>query len=210
MLQTGTGDLGAEKDAQRLAEYYSKDVRFTNAFYADGHNCEATDAQIEALEEDRKKHLYSTINTLAARGVGFFYGRKKISKADDDPVSRLLDQLNNAEMLQFIAKITGFDRFTYADGQATRYRAGDFLTRHIDNVKGETREVAYVAGFTRQWHPDWGGLLQFFEKDGTPTKSYAPSFNSLTLFDVNKVHSVTSVAPFAPENRYSLTGWYRR
>ncbi|MCH2056567.1 MAG: 2OG-Fe(II) oxygenase [Thalassotalea sp.] len=199
-----------ENDVQRILEYYSEQVEFTNAFYADGHSCEASDAQINALEHERKHHLHSTIHSLAAQGIGFFYGRKKINKADSDPISKLLYQLNKPETLQFITKLSGVGRLSYADGQATRFRAGDFLTRHIDNVKGETREVAYVVGFTRQWHPDWGGLLQFFEKDGTPTNSYAPSYNSLTLFDVNKVHSVTSVTPFAPKNRYSLTGWYRR
>jgi Rps23 Pro-64 3,4-dihydroxylase Tpa1-like proline 4-hydroxylase len=52
-------------------------------------------------------------------------------------------------------------------------------------------------------------LLQFFEDDGTPRDAWAPQFNSMSLFDVRHVHSVTFIAPFALEPRLSLTGWFR-
>ena len=35
------------------------------------------------------------------------------------------------------------------------------------------------------------------------------TFNNLALFDVHHPHSVRFVAPFAPEARYSVTGWFR-
>ena len=76
--------------------------------------------------------------------------------------------------MKIIKEITSITDLTHADGQATRYRRGDFLTRHIDNIPGETRRIAYVLGFTEGWHPDWGGLLQFFEKDGTPYEVLVP------------------------------------
>ncbi|MFT6919272.1 MAG: Rps23 Pro-64 3,4-dihydroxylase Tpa1-like proline 4-hydroxylase [Cognaticolwellia sp.] len=104
-------------------------------------------------------------------------------------------------------EITSTLELQYADWQATKFRRGDFLTRHIDNVPGETKRIAYVLGLTEDWHPDWGGLLQFFEKDGTPTRSWSSAINSLILFNVDKVHSVR---PFALKNRYSITGWFRR
>jgi Rps23 Pro-64 3,4-dihydroxylase Tpa1-like proline 4-hydroxylase len=63
--------------------------------------------------------------------------------------------------------------------------------------------------FTRNWHPDWGGLLQYYDDDGTPRDTWAPLFNSMTLFDVRHIHSVTFVTPFSTQPRLSLTGWFR-
>ena len=62
--------------------------------------------------------------------------------------------------------------------------------------------------FTKDWHPDWGGLLHFFEDNGSPRDFWVPMFNSLTLFDVRHVHSVSYVTPFAKGQRLSLTGWF--
>lgn len=184
-------------------------VEYANAFNLEGQNKQATDAEIKALPVTTQQQLYRDIHELAAKGAGFLYGRHKIEKSSLAELNGALELLNTESTLKPIREITGMHTLAYADGQATRYRRGDFLTRHIDNVPGETRRIAYVLGFTENWHPDWGGLLQFFEKDGTPTRSLSPAFNSLTLFDVDKVHSVTSIAPFALKNRYSITGWFR-
>ncbi len=90
----------------------------------------------------------------------------------------------------------------------TRYTAGQYLTRHSDNITEEGRRVAFVFSFSRAWHPDWGGMLQFYEGDGTPRDAWMPEFNTLALFDVRHIHSVSYVAPFAAATRYSLTGWF--
>ncbi|MEH6594804.1 MAG: 2OG-Fe(II) oxygenase family protein [Colwellia polaris] len=184
-------------------------VNFDNAFHLNGQNRQASDAEIKALPVTTQNQLYQDIHRLAASGAGFLYGRHKIEQGSIEQLSDFLAQLNSESTLKIIKEITSITDLTHADGQATRYRRGDFLTRHIDNIPGETRRIAYVLGFTEGWHPDWGGLLQFFEKDGTPTRSWSPAFNSLTLFNVDKVHSVTSVAQFAAKNRYSITGWFR-
>ncbi len=197
-------------DAEQLADYYQNTVEFTNAFFTDNHNREATDKQIGALPVEERRRLFRAIQQNAAQGVGFLYGRKKVETTDQDLTGQLLSAMNAENIVSIISQITNKPELKYADGQATRYRVGDFLTRHIDNLAGETRQIAYVVGLTKQWHPDWGGLLQFFEPTGEPTNSLSPTFNSLTLFDVNKVHSVTSVASFAPQQRFSLTGWYRK
>ncbi|WP_338456665.1 2OG-Fe(II) oxygenase family protein [uncultured Alteromonas sp.] len=36
-----------------------------------------------------------------------------------------------------------------------------------------------------------------------------PEFNTLSLFDVKHIHSVTYVTPFAKQPRYALTGWIK-
>ena len=123
--------------------------------------------------------------------------------------NQLLALLNTSQFLDIINEITLLKNLKNTDGQLTQYKGGDFLTRHKDNISGETREIAYVISLSKNWHPDWGGLLQFFHDDGTPGLTLAPLFNNIVLFDVNKVHSVTNVASFAPIKRYSITGWFR-
>ena len=95
------------------------------------------------------------------------------------------------------------------DAQATRYRPGDFLTAHDDDVAGKHRLYAYVLNFTPAWRPDWGGLLAFHDADGHVSEAYTPTFNALNIFRVPQQHAVTQVASFAGAQRLSITGWIR-
>lgn len=202
-------DFLAQPGLDKLKISLETKVDFANAFHLNGQNRQATDAEIKALPVTTQNQLYKDIHKLAANGGGFLYGRHKIEQNSLIELRNFLGLLNSENTLEVIKEITSNSELNFADGQATRYRRGDFLTRHIDNIPGETRRIAYVLGFTEGWHPDCGGLLQFYEKDGTPMRSWSPAFNSLTLFNVDKVHSVTSIAPFTPKNRYSITGWFR-
>jgi len=117
--------------------------------------------------------------------------------------------MNSQEVLQLISEITGRTDLLSAESQFTRFTPGQFLTRHRDVAPEQERRLAYVLSLTKNWHPDWGGLLQFYQDDGTPRESWSPVFNSLTLFDIRHVHAVTYVAPYAGQPRLSLTGWFR-
>ncbi|WP_181902228.1 2OG-Fe(II) oxygenase [Thalassotalea euphylliae] len=202
-------DFLSVESIEPLARCLSQDLNFTNAFFLDQQNREGSDEQIAQLNNQQRRELYQGIYKLAAQGQGFLYGRHKVEDSSPELLKAALELINGETCLSTIKRITDNHAITHADGQATRYRVGDFLTRHVDNLPGETRKYAYVLGLSPNWHPDWGGLLQMFEIDGTPTKAFMPVFNSLTLFDVNKVHSVTSIAPFSPRSRYSITGWFR-
>lgn len=195
--------------AETLSTYIQNEVEYRNAFFLDQQNREATDDDIARITPEQRRDMYQGIYKLAAQGVGFLYGRHKVSLSSPKPLSSALDLLNNVSAIDLVKSITADESIKYSDAQVTRYRVGDFLTRHSDNVASETRKIAYVLSLSKEWHPDWGGLLQFFQPDGTPQKSWSPIFNSLTLFDVNKAHSVTSITPFSPQSRYSITGWYR-
>jgi Rps23 Pro-64 3,4-dihydroxylase Tpa1-like proline 4-hydroxylase len=111
-------------------------------------------------------------------------------------------------MLSLISRISGRTDINSADAHFTRYTPGQYLTRHTDNIASEGRRIAYVMSFTKDWHPDWGGLLHFYEPNGLPRDCWAPVFNSLNLFDVRHTHSVSYVTPFARNPRLSLTGWF--
>jgi Rps23 Pro-64 3,4-dihydroxylase Tpa1-like proline 4-hydroxylase len=125
------------------------------------------------------------------------------------PLVAMHEFLNSEEFLQFARDVTGQRHIAFADSQATKYLPGHFLTEHDDDVAGKQRLAAYVFGFTPRWRADWGGVLQFIDRDGHIAEGYVPKFNVLNLFRVPQKHSVSYVAPAAVEARYSITGWLR-
>jgi Rps23 Pro-64 3,4-dihydroxylase Tpa1-like proline 4-hydroxylase len=125
------------------------------------------------------------------------------------PLLAMHEFLNSDEFLQFAREIAGLDRIAFADSQATKYLPGHFLTEHDDEVAGKQRLAAYVFGFTPEWRADWGGILQFIDRDGHIAEGYVPKFNVLNLFRVPQKHSVSYVTPAAVHARYSITGWLR-
>jgi Rps23 Pro-64 3,4-dihydroxylase Tpa1-like proline 4-hydroxylase len=126
-----------------------------------------------------------------------------------DALSAFFDFVNGEEFLAFGAAVTG-DRPVACEAQATRYRPGDLLTIHSDRDTGGRRIAAWVFNLTREWRPDWGGLLLFHDKDGRIVEGINPLFNSLSLFRVPMDHSVTQVGPFAPRDRMAISGWFLR
>lgn len=125
------------------------------------------------------------------------------------PLTALHEFLNSEEFLQFAREISGLRQIAFADSQATRYLPGHYLTEHDDDVAGKQRLAAYVLGFTPDWRADWGGILQFIDRDGHIAEGYVPKFNVLNLFRVPQKHSVSYVTPAAEHARYSVTGWLR-
>ena len=117
--------------------------------------------------------------------------------------------VNGPEFLDFMRRLTGDNRISFCDAQATRYRPGDFLTAHTDYMEGKNRLYAYVLNLTPHWIADWGGLLAFLDQDGHVAEAYTPRFNALNIFRVPQAHAVTYVAPFADAPRLALTGWVR-
>ena len=201
--------------AERLRGACREHIPYEHLFYADGQNFSIPAAQMQALDNQRRQELIGKILGAAADGVGFYYGGYKMDRSMAAPekeqlsiVHDVYQYLNSPEVFSLIEKVTGHEGLTYADAQYTSYTFGHFLTRHTDDVTREGRRVAYVLGLSKNWHPDWGGLLHFFEDDGTPRDFWIPAFNTLSLFDVRHVHSVSYVTPFAKEPRLSLTGWF--
>jgi SM-20-related protein len=157
--------------------------------------------------------LQRTLFQAASRAEGFAYFGYRMTEAwkagaPETALGRFYSELKGQKTLEAIRKITGASTFDNVFAQATDYRPGHYLTRHLDDPKGEHRKFAFVWGFTRKWDPDWGGLLQFYDDEGQPTRSFSPGFNTLDLFDVKHVHSVTLVAPYALNPRLAVSGWF--
>ena len=209
-------NLFTEDFARRIAAYCQDHVPYEFLTYVDGKNVVISAAEMEQLSPEQLQQLQQSVMDSARQGRGFFYCGYKMQRADSDSedeamreLHSVFDYLNGEEMLSFIAAISGRDDLQSADAQYTRYTAGQFLTRHRDDIDAEQRRLAYVISFTEGWHPDWGGLLQFYAEDGSPRDAWAPEFNSMSLFDVSHIHAVTFVAPFHALSRCSLTGWFR-
>jgi len=197
-----------EDQAVALGQYLAEQINYRHAFVIDKNYGEVTDQQLDALTEKDRNQLLNAIKAQAAYGVGFWYERHSIKSDDPGLAGDLFNWLNSDDLLKTITKLSGTNDVGSAIAQATRYRTGDFLTRHQDDVSKDKRKIAFVINLSPRWHPDWGGLLQFYEKNGTPRDAWSPEFNSLSLFDVTHIHSVTSISPFAPEARLAISGWF--
>lgn len=127
---------------------------------------------------------------------------------DNSMLARFADFLASRQTLAAIRELTENASLEFVDTRATRLRAGHFLSRHYDADPSGKRCIAYVLGLTRKWHAEWGGQLQFLDPHGQVIESFVPAFNTLSLFTVPQLHSVTMVAPFAAAHRYSVTGWF--
>lgn len=183
-------------------------------FCATGEGVAVIDpAELVRWDRARQTELQRTLAQAASRAEGFAYFGYRMTEAwkagaPDTALGKFYTALNDEATLRAIRTITGADTFDNVFAQATQYRPGHYLTRHLDDPKGELRKFAFVWGFTRTWDPDWGGLLQFYDEAGEPTYAYSPGFNTLDLFDVSHVHAVTLVAPFARHPRDAVSGWF--
>jgi Rps23 Pro-64 3,4-dihydroxylase Tpa1-like proline 4-hydroxylase len=183
-------------------------------FCATGGGVAVIDPQeMAGWDRQRQVELQRALAQAASKAEGFAYFGYRMTEAwqtatPDTALGRFYTALNGKATLEAIRKITGVSTFDNVFAQATDYRPGHYLTRHLDDPKGEHRKFAFVWGFTKTWDPDWGGLLQFYDNEGQPTHSFSPGFNTLDLFDVRHVHSVTLVAPFALNPRHAVSGWF--
>ncbi|HLU06978.1 MAG TPA: 2OG-Fe(II) oxygenase family protein [Woeseiaceae bacterium] len=200
--------------AERVREICAEKLAFDYVYFLDDAIRLSSEQEMASLDAARKAQISQALMQNATRGVGYLYcsflmNESRSSMREDQ---RLLydfyKYLSSPEMLGFISEVSGRRDLLRADAQYTRYSAGQYLTRHRDDVQGQERRLAYVFGFTKRWHPDWGGLLQFYSDDGTPRDAWVPEFNCLSLFDTRHVHSVSYVTPFAGEARLSMTGWF--
>lgn len=167
------------------------------------------------MSEQQRAELESRVINAGREGFQYRYEAVRIS--DDDERRRdtdtLLDRfarfMSSRPVLDFLSEIMGNHLLEFADGQATAYSSGHFLTSHDDNVADKGRHAAYVLGLAPKWRAEWGGLLMFHGDDGNIEEAFVPAMGALRLFAVPKLHSVSYVTPFAPEPRMSVTGWLR-
>ena len=201
--------------AEALHEVLSKQVRWSLA-YRDTEGAKKKWAEeLATLSTTELKMVRANAIAQARKGFSFYYETYMMITAYQEqrdpelPLHRVTEYINQPEWLNFMRAITGEKHIIKTSAQATRYRAGDYLTEHNDSKKGESRYAAYVINLSKNWQADWGGLLQFIGPNKQVTDTILPQFNTISLFKTPVPHCVSSVAEFVTAERLSITGWLR-
>jgi Rps23 Pro-64 3,4-dihydroxylase Tpa1-like proline 4-hydroxylase len=191
---------------------------WSRTFLANGKGYDVALADYAATPAEVKAQVETAIAEGGRTGFQFDFDTWRISDELEAgrrhggpvaPLEAVYDLMNSEAFLGFVRRLTGDPRPVYCDAQATRYRAGQFLTAHDDELAGKDRLYAYVLNLTPEWRVEWGGLLLFHDADGHVAEAYAPKFNALNLFRVPAWHSVSQVASYVEKPRLAITGWIR-
>lgn len=198
----------ANESAQQLKVMLDTIPFYHQACVYDGQAQLIAPNKFTELNTQSRQEFIKKIYAQAADGTGFWYGRYQPEGAGLVIYEKIKSWLESPDVIEFVRAVTGQNNLTHTTTQITCFKPGDFLTRHNDITHNENRKIAFVLNLPKHWHPDWGGLLQFFTPQGQSLESWSPEFNSFGLFDVSHPHSVTSVSQFSPEKRVTVSGWY--
>ena len=117
--------------------------------------------------------------------------------------------LESPNFLALLNNITGMNLTKLSTLFMSKYRSGHFLSPHSDKGNGR---LAFVISLSKDWMPQYGGLLHFLSQDRTQiVDTVCPIFNNMLIFkvdDVEKPHYVGHIAPNVVFNRISISGWF--
>lgn len=210
-------DILAAADAKRLHAALVA-APWSRTFLVDGKGYDVALPEYDKTPVEVREQVETAIAHGGRTGFQFDFDTWRISdhleagRRQGGAVADLeaaYDMLNSEAFLGFVRQLTGDPRPVYCDAQATRYRAGQFLTAHDDNLAGKDRLYAFVLNLTPAWRVEWGGLLMFHDADGHVAEAYAPKFNAINIFSVPAWHSVSQVASYVDQPRLAITGWIR-
>lgn len=208
-------DFLTEESAERLYRTLTEKTPWV-IVYNEGKNVKKLKgSDLQAMTGRRQRELAAKIYERATNEFQFLYFSYPMLDAymeERDPghlLHHFMEFWNSQKVLDTVRKITGEDKIIKGDAQASWYKADHFLTNHNDKVSAEHRLAAYTLHMTKDWKPDWGGYLQFYDDKGDIEKGFLPRFNTLNLFTVPQDHSVSYVTPFARGLRLAITGWFR-
>lgn len=184
--------------------------------YNDGREVhQLSPEQVASMDDLKADEITAGIQERARTQFQFLYAFYPIHHAYLLPTSpryrvfEFFEFLNSPTVLDTVRRLSGIGQIRWADAQATWYRPGHFLTAHDDGDPVRGRAVAYVFNLSRKWDRDWGGLLQFFDANDNVDQAFKPAFNTLNIFTVPQLHSVSMVSTYVTAERLAVTGWFR-
>lgn len=203
--------------ADEICRCLQQDVPWSLAYNEGKENRLIPLAELQAKSPEEQMKFLQEILGRAAKGFQFSYLSYMMIDAYIEerdlhliPLHTFVEFLNTPSNLDVIREITGMPQINKGEAQATRYHPNQFLTLHQDDETEDSgRLVAFVFNFTKDWNPDWGGYLQFYDANGNITEAFKPDYNVLNMLRVPQDHSVSFVTPFAQAPRLSITGWFR-
>lgn len=208
------GILEAES-AEKIHHCLAQQREWNLVFTRDGQAVDIGADSVQAWNAEQLQQFNDIIYAPAEQGFQYLYKTVPIYDIYHQNLlpghffNTLFEFLNSEPFLNFGRELTGRPDIGFCDAQATCYQAGHFLTRHDDSTEGKNRVAAFIINLTKDWNPDWGGALQFFDQVGNVEAGLKPTFNALNVLRIPRKHSVAYVAPFATGSRFSITGWFR-
>jgi SM-20-related protein len=200
--------------AERLHRHLQQDVAWDLAYSEQGQGRLLTSAQIAQMTPAQ---IRQTVDSAFREDQGrfrFIYNTMRVVESwqqrefPHHPLYDFAEAVHRPDSLRVLRELTGHDNIQRLSVIAARYLPGHFLTPHDDDDAHEGREVTWILNLTRDWQPEWGGLLHLMDAEGRAiTDSFVPAFNTLILFKPPRWHFVSQVANFARQPRYTLTGW---
>ncbi len=199
--------------AETLRQCLLTDIPWALAERSDGLSHTIAASDYSAMSDQQRADLMAKSYEKAKHEFQFSYDSYMMVKAVTEgwtfnPLHAVLEFLNSPDFLVFARRLSGEPGINAVTAQGTRYRPGQFLTRHQDEEVKEGRVCAFVINLTKNWDSDWGGLLQFHDNDKRLIDTFVPYWNHLSLFRVPQPHSVSLVSPWALEPRLAITGWF--
>ena len=208
-------DFLAPDFADELAAELLQEPDWNLVFRDNDRHYDLHRSQWQALTGENYRLLRERVVALGQREFQYWYHNIPLFDMVDqglplgEQAQQLFTLLQSTDFIDRMRRVTGVERIDFADCQATRFGEGSFLSSHDDEVAGKNRHAAFVLGLSREWRPDWGGLLTFPEADSGTGEYFLPGFNCLYLFRVPQPHLVSMVSPLATGERLSITGWLR-
>lgn len=206
-------DVLQSAPAEDLYNVLTRETPWKLVYYDQGNTVVLSPEDMQRLSPQERAQRIGNVYARARDSFGFIYqaflmAENYAQKAyPGHPLHAVFEFINSASFVNMVRQVTGITTIAGADGQATLFVPGHFLNTHSDQIPGHKRRVAYVLNMSKDWDPDWGGLLQFYGPEKSVDQVIVPRFNSLSLFTVPQDHAVTAVAPYAPVGRLAITGW---
>ena len=179
-------------------------------------NYESPLQEFQALPPEQKRQFMGRVLGSAKDGFQFIFRQYYISRSvergenEGHPLHAYHAFANAPTTLEWMRALTGDDSVRKSDSYASWYAPGDFLTTHDDLHGSHDRVAAWVVSMTKDWNPNWGGYLAFYDEQDNVVEAFRPSFNTLNLFLIPQKHAVQMVSPFAASKRTSFLGWLHR
>ena len=173
------------------------------------HNCYYNDENSELI----KKKEASAREAFSRGQFSYIFQRTLADHVKECTCMecKLREYLSTSEIHQFITDVTDIKVTGSFELFASWYKQGDFLSTHSD---GDNGQVGFVYNISREWRPEWGGMLHFLKagEPNTVEKVISPKYNALVMFDLSTTagadHFVSHVNT-SQAKRLSFTGWFR-
>jgi Rps23 Pro-64 3,4-dihydroxylase Tpa1-like proline 4-hydroxylase len=115
--------------------------------------------------------------------------------------------LNSKAFLSFAEKVTGVKKISKAETQAVFFTREQFYCQNDGTNGNDNNKVGFHLGFSKEWRPDWGGYHNFFNEDGNIELGLMPDFNTLTLFKLPQIQSISHIPPYAGTPKFGIHGY---